>query len=98
MNECDTDADTCCLGMNFVVYAYTTRTAEVSSYDRESTKIVPIVTGATAYDDKIKGETIILLFHESLFYGDKLGFNFCSSEQKSLIRLSISDLCLLPLG
>ena len=81
MNECDTDADTCCLGMNFVVYAYTTRTAEVSSYDRESTKIVPIVTGATAYDDKIKGETIILLFHESLFYGDKLDHSLINPNQ-----------------
>ena len=33
---------------------------------------VPIVTGATAYDDPITGETFILLFHESLYYGKKL--------------------------
>ena len=33
---------------------------------------VPIVTGATAYDDPATGKTYILLFNESLYYGKKM--------------------------
>ena len=68
VNENDTDADTCCLGKNFVVYKYTTRTADVYAYDKSYEPItnVPIVTGATAYDDPITGKIFILLFNESL--------------------------------
>ncbi|KAI2503573.1 hypothetical protein MHU86_10860 [Fragilaria crotonensis] len=52
-NECDTNADTCCLGKNFVVLNATYRTADVYAYDSSIKPIenVPIVTGATAYDD-----------------------------------------------
>jgi hypothetical protein len=32
-NECDTNADTCCLGKNFVVLHATYRTADVYAYD-----------------------------------------------------------------
>ncbi|KAI2502911.1 hypothetical protein MHU86_11580 [Fragilaria crotonensis] len=51
-NECDTNADTCCLGKNFVVLAPTFRTADVYAYDTSIKPIenVPIVSGATAYD------------------------------------------------
>ena len=58
VNECDTDADICCLGKNFIVYKYTRRTADVYAFDKSyapSTNI-PIVTGATAYDDPYQVE------------------------------------------
>ena len=49
-NECDTNADTCCLGKNFVILEYTQRTADVYAYMKDITPIVgvPIVSGATA--------------------------------------------------
>ena len=54
-NECDTNADTCCLGKNFVILEYTQRTADVYAYMKDITPIVgvPIVSGATAWDDPV---------------------------------------------
>ena len=73
-NECDTNADTCCLGKNFVVLHSTYRTADVYAYDTSIKPMekVPIVSGATAYDDPQSGDTYILMFNESLYYGTKL--------------------------
>jgi len=53
VNESDSNANTCCLGNNFIVYAYTSRTADVYPYDNKymPAKDIPIVTGATAYTD-----------------------------------------------
>lgn len=42
---------------------------------------VPIVSGATAYVDKDSGETYILVFHESLFYGKKLNHTLINPNQ-----------------
>ena len=49
-NECDTNADTCCLARNFVVLEYTTRTADLYAYDKEIAPLnnVTIVSGETA--------------------------------------------------
>jgi hypothetical protein len=70
-NECDTNADTCCLGRNFIVLNPTYRTADVYTYDtsiQPAIENVPIVSGATAFDDSTTSNTYILVFHESLFY------------------------------
>ena len=47
-NECDTNADTCCLRKNFIVLNPTYRTADVYAYDTSIQPIenVPIVTAA----------------------------------------------------
>ena len=49
-NECDTNADTCCLGKNFVILEYTQRTADVYAYMKYIEPIVgvPIVSGEKA--------------------------------------------------
>ena len=82
-NECDTNADTCCLGKNFVVLEPTFRTADVYAYDTSIKPVenVPIVSGATAYDDPITGKTYILVFHEALYYGDKLDHTLINPNQ-----------------
>lgn len=82
-NECDTNADTCCLGKNFVVLAPTFRTADVYAYDTSIKPVenVPIVSGATAYDDPVTGNTYILVFHEALYYGDKLDHTLINPNQ-----------------
>ena len=82
-NESDTNADTCCLGSNFVIISYTRRTADVYPYDSSYAPInnVPIVTGATAYDDPNSGNTYLLIFNESLFYGNKLDHTLVNPNQ-----------------
>ena len=81
-NESDSNAYTCYLGRNFIVYAYTSRTADVCPYDNEytPTKDIPIVTGATAYIDRTS-VTYILLINEALFYGDKLDHSLLNLNQ-----------------
>lgn len=82
-NECDTNADTCCLGCNFVVLGFTTRTADVFPYDKSYDPMtnVPIVKGGTAYDDPVTGATYILVFNEGLYYGSKLDHSLINPNQ-----------------
>ena len=91
INECDTDADTCCLGKNFIVYKYTRRTADVYAFDKSyapSTN-VPIVTGATAYDDPISGRTFILLFNEALYYGSRMDHSLFNPNQLRMYGIPV---------
>ena len=83
INDCDTDADTYCLGSNFTVYKYTRRTADVYFYDKSYTPAtnVSIVTGATAYDNPTSGKIFILLFNEALFYGNKMYHSIFNPNQ-----------------
>ena len=73
-NECDTNADTCCLGRNFIVLEYTTRTADVYDYDKEIDPLnnVLIVSGAIEWDDLATGKAYIIIINEALYYGTKL--------------------------
>ena len=82
-NECDTNADTCCLGKNFVILQYTTRLADVYPYDKSYKPIegVPIVSGATAWDDTLTGQTYILVVNEALYYGTRLEHSLINPNQ-----------------
>jgi hypothetical protein len=92
-NECDTNADTCCLGRNFVVLHPTFRTADVYVYDTSIKPIenVPIVSGATAYDDPASGKTFILVFNESLYYGDCLDHTLINPNQVRAFGIPFGD-------
>lgn len=83
MNESDSNADTCCLGSNFIILQYTQRTADVYPYDSSYSPMlnVPIVTGATAWTDPVTNTTYILVFHESLYYGTKLNHSLINPNQ-----------------
>ena len=74
MKEYDTNTDTCCLVMNFMVLKFTQRTVAVYPYEGscEPIKGVPIVSAATAYDDEQLGKKIILNINEGLYYVNKL--------------------------
>ena len=52
---------------------------------------VPIVTGATAWDDVVSGHTYILVFHESLFYGNKLDHSLINPNQLRLNGVDLWD-------
>ena len=73
-NESNSNADTCCLGKNFLVINYITITVDIYPYDSSYTPIqnVPIISGATAYDDPSTGQTYVLINNEGLFYGNNL--------------------------
>ena len=66
-NELDNNTDTCCLGSNCVPIYFTGDECEVMPYssDYEPIKHIPIVQGATAYDDENTGETIILIYNQN---------------------------------
>ena len=82
-NESDSNADTCCLGKNFAIMSYTSRTADVYPYDSSYAPIqnVPIVSGATAYDHPSTGQTWLLIINEGLFYGNKLDHTLINPNQ-----------------
>ena len=83
LNECDSNADTCCLGNNFRILNYTRRVADVYAYDKSIKPMegVPIVTGATAWTDPSTNITHLLVFHESLYYGAKLDHSLINPNQ-----------------
>lgn len=58
-------------------------------YDRLEN--VPIVTACTAYDDAETGETIILIFHQVLWFGDAMPQSLISSQQIRSFGISMCD-------
>ena len=82
-NKCNTNADTSCLGMNFVILNYTNQTADVYAYQKDYQPIegVPIVLGATAWDCPRTQQTYILVVNEALYYGTKLDHSLFNPNQ-----------------
>ena len=82
MNESDTNADTCCLGRNFIPLSYTNRSADVYPYhgDYKPLENIPIVSAATAYDHP-NGQTYILVVNEALYYGEKMDHSLLNPNQ-----------------
>jgi hypothetical protein len=81
--ELDSHADTCVLGINFVILEYSGRVCDVYPYSQEYTAIkdVPIVRGATAVQCQETGETFILIINEGLWYGDKMDHSLINPNQ-----------------
>ena len=88
----DTNADTCCLGQNFVVLQYTQRTAEVFAYDDSlGSKTILIVSGATAYTCPNTHETYILVVNEALYYGKRLNHSLFNPNQVRMYNNPLWD-------
>ena len=92
-NECDTNADTCCLGKNFVILEFTQRAADVYAYIKDIAPIVgvPIVSGATAWDDPVTGQTYILVINEGLYYGNKMDHSLINPNQITAYVIPLWD-------
>jgi len=91
-NEMDSNADTCCLGRNFIILGYTQRVAEVYPYDANMPPTrVPIVSGATAYDVPGSNETIILVVNEGLYFGTKLDHSLFNPNQIRSYKIPVWD-------
>ena len=82
-NKCNTNADTCCLGRNFVVLEYTTRMADAYAHDKEIAPLndIPIVSGATSWDDPASVKTYSIVINEALYYGIKLDHSLINPNQ-----------------
>ena len=72
-DETDSNADMCCLGNNFVILEHATKQADVHAHDKSIKPLsnVPVVSGATAWDDPVSHQTHILVAHEALHHGTK---------------------------
>ena len=81
-NEADSNADTCCLGRNFIPLSYTNKSADVYPYHDAYKPLenIPIVSGATAFDHE-DGNTYILVIHEALYYGTKMSHSLINPNQ-----------------
>ena len=103
--ELDTHADTTVLGLNCVVLSYTGKECEVSPYSSQYKAVwnIPVVTGATVWMNAADGMAYLLIFHESLWMGDKLDHTLVnpisSGHMVSASRtiLSMQSPSLLPL-
>jgi hypothetical protein len=62
---------------------HTSRSADVYAYDKSIKPLegVPIVAGATAYDDPVTNITYLLIFNEALYYGVKLDHSLINPNQ-----------------
>ena len=84
-NECDTNVDTSWLGKNFIC------SEPLSARLMSSMLIAPLSSRLrmcplfparrTAYDDPVSGDTFILVFNKSLYFGEKLDHTLINSNQ-----------------
>ena len=95
-SEIDNHADTTCFGSNFTAIEFTGEQCEVAPFSSEYTTMdnIPVATAATAWDDPTTGETIILLFHQGLWFGDKLPNSLINPNQ---CRMHGVEICNAPL-
>ena len=69
----------------------TTCTVEPFHGDYEGFRNIPIVTACTAYDDPITGETILLIFHQVLWFGASLETSLICTQQVRSYGKSLCD-------
>ena len=91
--ELDTHADMTVLGSNCVVLSYMGKECEVSPYSSEYRAVwnIPVVTGATVWMNTTDGMAYLLIFHESLWMGDKLDHTLVNPNQLWAYSVSIQD-------
>ena len=91
--EMDSHADTTVLGKNCVILSYTGRECDVAPYSDQYEPLngIPVVTGATAWTSPETGETQILVFHEALWFGDRLDHSLINPNQVRHFGVTLDD-------
>ena len=81
--ELDSHADTCVAGSNCRVISFTGKTVTVTPFSGEYNAMpdIPIATVGTAYDCPTTGQVYILVTHESLWFGERLGHTLWCPNQ-----------------
>ena len=89
----DMHADTTVLGSNCAILSYTGKECEISPYSSEYKAVwnVPVVTGATVWMNPMDGTAYLLVFHESLWMGDKLDHTLVNPNQLRAYGVSVQD-------
>ena len=89
----DTHADPTVLGSNCVVLSYTGKECEVSPYSSqyEAVQNVPVVMGAMVWTNAADGMAYLLIFHESLWMGNKLDHTLVNPNQLRAYGVSVQD-------
>ena len=79
----DSNANTYCLGTNFIVIEMTESTSNVHPYNNsyEPMYNVPMVTGTSTYRDINTDRYFIFVIKEALYYGKKLGHYLINPNQ-----------------
>jgi len=89
--ELDSHADTSVLGKNFSVLEYTNTSCDVYGFSGTSKLAdVPIVSGATAWNDDY-GTTFILVIHNALWMGSKLKHSLINPNQVRYNGIRVMD-------
>ena len=80
--DLDMHVDTCVLGANFVIMAYTEQVCSVQPYhnDYKSIENVPIVSGATVTQVPNR-QVIILVINQTIWMGDTLLHSLINPNQ-----------------
>ena len=84
-SDLDSHADTTVGGANTVVIEPTGQTVSISPFSGEYDPMdaIPIANIGTVYDCPTTGMSHLLVFHESLFLGDRLGHSLiCPNQQQ----------------
>ena len=91
--ELDSHADSTVLGQNCVILSYSGRECDVRPYSDEYDAVqnIPVVTGATAWTSAETGETYILVFHEALWFGDRLDHSLINPNQLRHFGIDVVD-------
>ena len=91
--ELDTHADTTVLGSNCAVLSYTGKECEISPYSSQYEVVcyVPVVMGATVWTNAADGTAYLLIFHESLWMGNKLDHTLVNPNQLRAYGVSVQD-------
>ena len=91
--ELDTHADTTVLGSNCVILSYTGKECEVSPYSSqyEAVRDILVVMGATVWTNVTDGTAYLLIFHESLWMGDKLDHTLVNPNQLRAYGVNVQD-------
>jgi len=92
--ELDSRADTTCAGATFIPLEFTGQECDVGGFHDTMTPIrnVPVATCATAYDHIGLQETVILVFHETLYFGYAMEHSLLNPNQIRANGL-IVDMC-----
>ena len=82
----DSHADICAGGSNFVMLDnpdHIKNHVDVAPFSEEykTIKGIPVASCATSYTDLEKGETYILVFHQMLYFGEKLSHSLLCPNQ-----------------
>jgi hypothetical protein len=91
--ELDSHDDTCCFGSNCIFFNQSNVTVDVTPFLKGLGKAENVGTGscAVAYDDFETGEVVILVFHQVIYFGNRMDGALGCPNQLRLNGLIVRD-------